>query len=201
MSSPGNAFESSLPLDLPSEIRSSPPVLTQAASQLPAMEDKPSAKSEPPATKDAEASRPAHKRMNSDDTARPPSAQQRDDDTGEEQSDVNSEDESIDNGPADPISDFDWDDLHSRYHAAMDKCHGEENELMLEFDSLMNYFRIWAESGHAHETGRTYHRLQTRSTYVRHSEDTLETTRNHYISVVKAFESALNLLRAPGFGR
>lgn len=165
------------------------------------MEATPAVKPEPPATQDAETSRPMRKRANSDDTERPPSAQQQRNETGSEDSDANSENESIDDGPADRIPDFDWDDLHSRYHAAIDKCQTEENELMHEFESLMTYFRIWAESGHAQETGRTYHRLQTRSTYVRHSEDALETTRNHYINVVKAFESALNLLRAPGLGR
>ncbi|KAF2855409.1 hypothetical protein T440DRAFT_386046 [Plenodomus tracheiphilus IPT5] len=165
------------------------------------MEANVAVKPEPLPTQDAETSRPDHKRTNSDETARPPSAQQRRDDTGDEQSDANSDAEPIDDGPAHRISDFDWDDLHSRYHAAINKCQDEENELMQEFESLMTYFRIWADSGHGHETSRTYHRLQTRSTYVRHSEEELETKRNHYINVVKAFESALNLLRAPGLGR
>jgi len=38
-------------------------------------------------------------------------------------------------------------------------------------------------------------------TYVQNSEEELEQKRNHYVSVVKAFESALNLLKANGIGR
>lgn len=83
----------------------------------------------------------------------------------------------------------------------MKTCHGEEAALTEEWESLMTYFRLWAQSGHLHETDRTYSRLCTRTSYVKHSEDTLEQKRNHYISVVKAFESALNLLKANGLGR
>ncbi|KAI8940232.1 hypothetical protein NX059_003935 [Plenodomus lindquistii] len=195
-----NASNISLPSF--SDFPSSPPVLTQDVSQPPTMDANATVKPEPIATQDAEASRLTHKRANSDDTERPPSARQRSDDAGDEQSDANSnESESIDDGPADRITAFDWNELHERYHAEIDKCQSQEHELMQEFESLMTYFRIWAASGHVHETNRTYHRLQTRSTYVRHSEEKLETTRNHYINVVKAFESALNLLRAPGLGR
>jgi len=152
------------------------------------------------ATHSAETSRPVVKRVDSDETERPPSAQQRHDDESDERSDAMSEDDPAIDDPAHRLSAFDWNDLHARYHAAISKCQGEENELMQEFQNLMTYFRIWAESGHVHETNRTYHRLQTRSTYVRHCEDTLEQKRSHYINVVKAFESALNLLKASSLG-
>ncbi|KAJ4372151.1 hypothetical protein N0V83_003924 [Neocucurbitaria cava] len=156
-------------------------------------------KSEPPSHHDAEAIQPSLRRVSSEDTERPPSAQQLDRDRGE-QADASDSDglEDDENDPADKIADFDWDDLHERYHQAVDKCHGQETELMQEWETLMTFFRTWAQSGHQHETDRTYSRLRTRMTYVQHSEANLEKTRNHYISVVRAFESALNLLRANG---
>jgi hypothetical protein len=33
--------------------------------------------------------------------------------------------------------------------------------------------------------------------YVQHSENQFERTKNHYVNVVKAFESALQLLNSP----
>ncbi|KAJ4314209.1 hypothetical protein N0V94_006567 [Neodidymelliopsis sp. IMI 364377] len=102
--------------------------------------------------------------MKSDDTERPASAQQNHDNL-EEHSNVDegqepSDDEDLD--PAAQIVDFDWDDLHQRYHVKINACHEEEFELMQEWESLMEvlfyYFRVWADSGHAHETDRTFQR-------------------------------------------
>lgn len=95
-------------------------------------------KSEPPSYPDAEAIRPSLRRVSSEDTERPPSAQQLDRDRGE-QTDASDSDglEDDENDPADKIADFDWDDLHERYHEAVDKCHGQETELMQEWESLM----------------------------------------------------------------
>ncbi|CAO2656698.1 Nn.00g055010.m01.CDS01 [Neocucurbitaria sp. VM-36] len=199
-SSSHDISESSLPVDIVPTIRSSPPII-QYESSSPAMEKNLANKSEPPFHHNAGASRPSLRRVSSEETERPPSAQQLDRD-GDEQVDSNSSDdlEEEENDPADKIVDFDWNDLHERYHEAVNKCHGHETELMQEWESLMTFFRIWAESGHGHETGRTYARLRTRMAYVQHSEANLEQTRSHYVNVVRAFESALNLLRANGFG-
>ncbi|KAG9188670.1 hypothetical protein G6011_07375 [Alternaria panax] len=159
-------------------------------------------KSEPPPTQDAQAVRPARRRVGSDETERPPSAQRTQDEVDDQVDAASKEQaEDEDSDPAQSIDDFDWDDLHLRYHKAMEGCQNEESELMQEWESLMAYFRVWANSGHDHETDRTYLRLRTRMTYVQNSEQELEKKRNHYISVVKAFESALNLLKANGIGR
>lgn len=160
------------------------------------MDENPTVDPAPPPIHKADALPPVVKRVDSNETERPPSAQQRHDDRSDEHSEFMSDDDPAINDPAHRLPAFDWEDLHARYHAAISKCQGEEDALMQEFQNLMTYFRIWAESGHVHETNRTYHRLQTRSTYVRHAEDTLEQKRNHYVNVVKAFESALNLLKA-----
>ncbi|OCK80524.1 hypothetical protein K432DRAFT_443091 [Lepidopterella palustris CBS 459.81] len=58
----------------------------------------------------------------------------------------------------------------------------------------MNFFTIWADTSQSHEAERSFKRLRTRMAHVQNSEEKLETTRLHYIQVVKAFESALQLL-------
>lgn len=105
------------------------------------MGDDVTSKSAPAAPLDAQQTpkRPKHKRMNSDDTERPASAQRkRDDSVGH--SDVEAEQESSDDEEADPsaqIANFDWDDLHQRYHDAIKDCSAEEARLMQEWESLM----------------------------------------------------------------
>lgn len=177
-----------------------PPVLTPF-SNAKGMGNDPESEAEPP-RQDAQNSRPPHRRVGSDETERPHSAQQTQHDTDSHISETSEEESDEDDlDPAHRIDDFNWEDLHHRYHEAVKVCHGEEAALMEEWESLMTYFRIWAQSGHEHETDRTYSRLCTRTAYVQHSEDTLEQKRSHYISVVRAFESALNLLKASGPGR
>ncbi|RMZ66652.1 zinc finger fyve domain-containing 19 [Pyrenophora seminiperda CCB06] len=167
-------------------------------------------KSEPPPAQDAQDAQdvqdaqavgpPSLRRINSEETERPPSVQ-RTQDGADGPADAESESDLEEEGsdPADRIVDFDWEDLHHRYHEAMKNCHGEEAALMQEWENLMDYFRVWAQSGHEHETGRTYSRLRTRTTFVQNEEDLLEQKRTHYITVVKAFESALSLLKNSGF--
>ncbi|KAF2622788.1 hypothetical protein BU25DRAFT_415034 [Macroventuria anomochaeta] len=197
-----NESESSLTEEDACPFYSSPPRLTQYST--PPMDDVAS-KSEPAAPPDGQQTpkRPRHKRVNSDDTERPASAQRGSDDS-EEHPDVEAEQEASDEEDADPavqIANFDWGDLHQRYHEAINQCSQEEAGSMGEWNSLMEYFRIWANSGHEHETDRTFQRLQTRTIYVQNEEDELENKRNHYINVVRAFESALNLLKANGMFR
>ncbi|KAJ4296246.1 hypothetical protein N0V90_006291 [Kalmusia sp. IMI 367209] len=141
------------------------------------------------------------KRKDSSGTERPLTAQQVRIDLLEPSDGEEEEvDEAEDVDPADQIEDFDWNGLHERYHEAFNKASDEEAELLREFSDLMAYFKVWAEAGHNHESDRTYHRLRTRMTYVNNSEEKLEKTRQHYIDVVRAFESALALLRNTGFG-
>lgn len=101
------------------------------------MDDNPTLKPELLPTHSTQPSRPVVKRVESDETERPPSAQQRHEDASEVPSDPSSEDDPIDDDPAQKPSDFNWNDLHARYHAAINKCQGEENESMQEFQNLM----------------------------------------------------------------
>ncbi|KAF2705253.1 hypothetical protein K504DRAFT_388632 [Pleomassaria siparia CBS 279.74] len=142
--------------------------------------------------------KPSFRRPSSTDTERPPSTQLVNRDANDkptsEAMELDQEQDDADSDPAEEIADFDWDDLRNRYHAKIKECETNEDELMQEFESLMNYFKIWAGSGHAHETGRTFARLNTRMAYVQNSEAMLEQRRIHYVNVVKAFESAMELL-------
>ncbi|KAF1912261.1 hypothetical protein BDU57DRAFT_458291 [Ampelomyces quisqualis] len=170
------------------------------------MDGAPGPKSEPPTPQNHEAPRPPVRRVSSEETERPPSAQQSNKNVGheEEEDEVDekeTDEDDIDSDPAEQIREFNWHELHQRYHDVMNDCHIQEAQLAQEWESLMNYFRVWAESGHDHETDRTFQRLKTRTSYVQHSEATLEQKRSHYISVVKAFESALSLLKATSFAR
>lgn len=131
-----NESESSLPIQT-AQSPSSPPILKIDASILD-MDVNPALMSEPALAQDVEASRPALHGVSSDDTERPPSAQQLHHDS-REQGDVDDDKELHDkeSDPAERIAEFDWDDLHARYHEAVGKCHGEEAELMQEWEALM----------------------------------------------------------------
>jgi hypothetical protein len=129
--------ESSLPTHTLLNIPSSPPVFTHASDTV-EMDKGPGLKSEPSLTQDAQTVQAPLRRINSDETERPPSAQ-RTQDQVEEQTDANDEEQSEDedSDPAEKIENFDWDELHARYHEAIKKCHGEEADLMQEWESLM----------------------------------------------------------------
>jgi hypothetical protein len=173
----GNDSESSLPTHAAQLLPSSPPVIPQSPvsfEQLENMHSPPQVKPEPPATQVDEATKPPLGRVNSEETERPPSAQQVHRDSDEHADEDEDDEEELDSDPAEKIADFDWNALHERYHQVMDGCHDAEGELAQEWESLMNvqlhissilpmltslkYFRIWAESGHAHETDRTFQR-------------------------------------------
>ncbi|KAF2806882.1 uncharacterized protein BDZ99DRAFT_366395, partial [Mytilinidion resinicola] len=96
--------------------------------------------------------------------------------------------------PSERIEDFNWGELEDRYHEAMDKNIDVEQQLTEEWANLMNFFSIWQDASKHHEVDRSFRRLRTRMAHVQNSEENLEKTRNHYIHVVKAFESALDLL-------
>jgi hypothetical protein len=97
-------------------------------------------KSEPPALKHEKSPKPPPRRASSEDTERPPSAQQlqRDEDEHADESDEPEDD--TDTDPAEKIEDFDWEDLHSRYEDAMQKCYAREGELAQEWERLMNVY-------------------------------------------------------------
>jgi hypothetical protein len=142
----GNESESSLPTQPILTFPSSPPIPTQSDvsfEKLDKMDDAPGPKSEP-ASQNPEAPRPPLRRVSSEETERPPSAQQSNknfDREDEEEDDVDEKDtdeEEIDSDPAVQIDAFDWDQLHQRYHDAMNGCHTHEEELTQEWESLMN---------------------------------------------------------------
>ncbi|GAB7334011.1 hypothetical protein MBLNU13_g06107t2 [Cladosporium sp. NU13] len=96
--------------------------------------------------------------------------------------------------PADQIAPFDWVGLEQRYHHQMGQYATEEQELYRSFNELCGYFYVWAEAGHAHEVDRSFKRMKTQITLVQHNEEALESKRLHYVKVVEAFKSALQLL-------
>ncbi|KAI7267856.1 hypothetical protein KC345_g7837 [Hortaea werneckii] len=96
--------------------------------------------------------------------------------------------------PHDRIEDFDWDDLRRRYHSRMEEITVKEHSILDEFSSLCEYFGVWAQASETHEVGRSYKRLKTQVAYVENRENELESKRQHYIKVVDAFKSALELL-------
>jgi hypothetical protein len=139
-----NESESSLPTHPVHIFPSSPPVIKQSDvsfEKLETMDNTPQFKSEPPAAQHNESSKPPPRSVSSEDTERPPSAQQApknmDGHSGDEDEDAD-DDEDMDSDPAEQISEFDWDDLHQRYHDAMKGCHEQEGELTQEWESLMN---------------------------------------------------------------
>lgn len=112
---------------------SSPPVLTLFPNTQ-GMDNDPEPEVEP-RRQDA---RPPHRRVGSDDTERPHSAQQTQHDTDSHISETSEEEsDEEDSDPAHRIDDFDWEDLHHRYHEAMKGCHDEEAALMEEWEGLM----------------------------------------------------------------
>lgn len=132
-----HASESSLPIHTFQILPSSPPILAPDPNSAD-MEKGASLKSEPPQGQDTQGSRPPLRRTASDETERPPSAQQIHGNADEQHSSSGEEEsEEDDSDPADRITDFDWEELHRRYHDAMNGCHGEEEELMQEWHNLM----------------------------------------------------------------
>lgn len=134
-----NASESSLPTRRVQHFASSPPI-SQVSFQKPDdMEKSPHFKSEPPAaaSQNDGVPKPSLKRINSEETERPPSAQrvQREDTVPDSEE---SDEDELDSDPAEKIVDFNWDELHQRYHEAMNGCHAHEAELAQEWESLMN---------------------------------------------------------------
>ncbi|KAL1636849.1 hypothetical protein SLS56_000943 [Neofusicoccum ribis] len=120
---------------------------------------------------------------------------------GEKLADAQAQTEDDELDPGQPLADFDWTELEARYHGAMKERNAEEQELFNEFERLMNFFQMWANTTTFHETDRTFTRMQR--TNWRRREATVSiiaTLRNVVVDiladlkVVDAFESALRLL-------
>ncbi|KYG43456.1 hypothetical protein M433DRAFT_156728 [Acidomyces richmondensis BFW] len=96
--------------------------------------------------------------------------------------------------PNEPMEDFDWMHLEQRFHEKVKEFNNKEQAILSEFNRLCSYFNAWANTSHVFEVDRGFKRLKTQMAFVRHEEDELEQKRNHYIKVVEAFKSALQLL-------
>lgn len=88
--------------------------------------------------------------MNSENTT-PPKA-----DGAKATSDEEEHDDAID--PMDEMEAFDWEELESRYMEAMHACKAGEEAHLQEFESLSQYFELWAETISGHEQQRSYAR-------------------------------------------
>ena len=136
--------ESSLPTHIGQYFPSSPPVIGPFETlfdEAETMDHTQHFKSEPPATQIDIASRPPLRRISTEDTERPPSAQQAqrdEDELAHDTEDDDEDEEDLDSDPAVKIADFDWEELHEKYHLAMQSCHADEEELLQEWQSLMS---------------------------------------------------------------
>jgi hypothetical protein len=77
----------------------------------------------------------------------------------------------------------------------MDQRSQVETTLQKEAADLLEIFIIWSQTTVFRDEDRAYKRFKTRMNYVQSSEAKLEAKKKHYFNVVKAFESALALLR------
>ncbi|KAK4132580.1 hypothetical protein BT67DRAFT_385350 [Trichocladium antarcticum] len=89
---------------------------------------------------------------------------------------------------------FDWDEFEARYEEALADADRDEQELLKEFEELVEFFNVWASAASVHDTERGVKRLQTRERYVKIAEQSLSQKKKHLTEVVRAFQSALALL-------
>ncbi|KAL2824545.1 hypothetical protein BDW59DRAFT_162431 [Aspergillus cavernicola] len=92
------------------------------------------------------------------------------------------------------IKDYDWSELENNYVQMMEQYDKSEEELRDHITKLLQIFTAWSQTTVAHDETRALKRFRTQMHHVQNSEESLEKKRNHYIDVVKAFESALALL-------
>ncbi|KAL3494205.1 hypothetical protein BJX62DRAFT_234577 [Aspergillus germanicus] len=92
------------------------------------------------------------------------------------------------------IKDCDWSELESSYIQMMEEHEKAEGELRDQITKLLQIFTSWSQTTVAHDETRALKRFRTQMNHVQNSEESLEKKRNHYMDVVKAFESALALL-------
>ncbi|KAJ6779656.1 hypothetical protein PWT90_05778 [Aphanocladium album] len=89
---------------------------------------------------------------------------------------------------------FDWENFESRYEAALLRASEEERAILKEAESLSKYFQAWAAAASSHDDARAVKRLQTRQRFVNLSEEKLLQKQQHYVEVVRAFETFIALL-------
>ncbi|KAL3455558.1 hypothetical protein BJX64DRAFT_282008 [Aspergillus heterothallicus] len=94
----------------------------------------------------------------------------------------------------DRIKDCDWSELEHTYVRMMEQHEKAEGELGDQITKMLQLFTAWYQTTIAHDETRALKRFRTQMIHVQNSEESLEKKRNHYMDVVKAFESALALL-------
>ncbi|KAG6104782.1 hypothetical protein E4U31_001813 [Claviceps sp. LM219 group G6] len=117
----------------------------------------------------------------------------------EESEDLKSSTGSISPRASSPLADvpsFDWEQFEARYESALKEADGEETGILQEAQSLSKYFQTWASAASAHDDERAVKRLRTRQRFVNLSEEQMSQKQKHYEEVVRAFESALALLKS-----
>ncbi|KAL5337778.1 hypothetical protein BJX70DRAFT_399255 [Aspergillus crustosus] len=92
------------------------------------------------------------------------------------------------------IRDYDWSELENNYIRMLEQHEKSEEELRIEITKLLHVFTAWSQITIQHDETRALKRFKTQMHHVQNSEESLEKKRNHYMDVVKAFESALALL-------
>ncbi|KAH7320043.1 hypothetical protein B0I35DRAFT_430466 [Stachybotrys elegans] len=102
------------------------------------------------------------------------------------------------NTPSTPgtLAPFDWSDFEARYERALLEADEQEKNILREAEGLAKYFQTWASAASSHDDERAIKRLQTQQRYVNLSEEKTAQKQQHYEEVVRAFESALALLRS-----
>ncbi|KAG6257880.1 hypothetical protein E4U24_003969 [Claviceps purpurea] len=116
-----------------------------------------------------------------------------------ESEDLNSPTGSVSPRASSPLADvpsFDWEQFEARYESALKEADEEERGILQEAQSLSKYFQTWASAASAHDDERAVKRLRTRQRFVNLSEEQMSQKQKHYEEVVRAFESALALLKS-----
>ncbi|KAF2218097.1 hypothetical protein CERZMDRAFT_92717 [Cercospora zeae-maydis SCOH1-5] len=116
------------------------------------------------------------------------------DEEAQEDVETSMDDEDASNLPEEQIEPFDWDGLVLSYHRQIADMGQQEGQIMDEFNGLLDFFHAWAVMGNRRDADRGFKRIKTQMTFVDHQEKCLELKRKHYIQVVNAFKSALELL-------
>ncbi|EPQ63266.1 BgtA-20162 [Blumeria graminis f. sp. tritici] len=75
-----------------------------------------------------------------------------------------SENESQETDMDSDVPGFNWEQLESRFTAAIQQLDTEESQILDQFDHLMEMFFIWAQSGSALETDRSVKRHEAQNT-------------------------------------
>ncbi|TKX23592.1 hypothetical protein C1H76_4104 [Elsinoe australis] len=132
--------------------------------------------------------------MNVEDDSQPRDGEHAPSDGNEEITTTPQEAEQNEELPQEPLEDFAWDELESRYRTMMQTKDDEILEVAKEYEALADFFTAWVEAGQNVENERAHKRHKTQETYVGKEEQDVEKLRSHYVGVMTAFENAMKML-------